>query len=100
MVADPIFEYVGMDLNGLPRPFGERVGVRGIVGAKKAKDGVWDVVVNVKKFNREIFDDTMKNIQAVPKNGGWPHFLPSKAPAVRSFSEGWLAEEGGECEEV
>ncbi len=53
--AEYFKEYVGMDL-------GKFDPKKKSVIAKKVKDGVWDVVANVKKFNREVFAEAMKNI--------------------------------------
>lgn len=47
--AEYFFNYVGLNPNKLDFR-------RQDVYAKKAKDGIMDVVVNVKKFNRRIFD--------------------------------------------
>lgn len=46
-------EYVGMELRKLN--FKQRK-----FHAKKANDGVWDIVVAVQKFNKRIFDQVMR----------------------------------------
>ena len=48
-------EYVGIDLKALDSH-------RGTVYAKKAKDGVLDVIVNVKRFNRHIFTCVVEEV--------------------------------------
>jgi len=58
--AEYFSEYVGMDLRNFLAPKG-RGQVRGFVVSKKAKDGVYDIVVDIKKFNRKIFNTVMNN---------------------------------------
>lgn len=48
-------KYVGLELDKLN--FHQRK-----FWAKKAQDGVWDVVVAVKKFNKRVFDEVMHSI--------------------------------------
>ncbi len=48
-------DYVGLNLDALD--FRRRR-----IYAKKAKDGVFDVVVNAAKFNRRIFDQTVAEV--------------------------------------
>lgn len=48
-------EYCGIDVDKLEISKGKFI-------SKKARDGIWDVIVNVKKFDRKIFERIMKSL--------------------------------------
>ena len=48
-------EYCDLDIDKLEIPKGKFI-------SRKAKDGIWDVIVNVKKFDKRIFERVMASL--------------------------------------